>query len=353
VSPKFPFVIAIPAKDEIELLPLCLDAFARQRDMAFEQFAVVVSCNNCVDGTAECARLLAPRLPFHLVVDEIVLPAEIAHAGGARRRAMDAALDLAREDGAILTSDADGVADEDWVAAMAEALAGADVVAGRVDTNWDELSRFPADVLEVGALEWEYQGLSAELEARLDPDPANPWPRHNQTCGANAAIRAEWYRRIGGLRVIRTGEDAAMFDSVFRLDGIVRNAMRPHVTVSARLAGRAQGGMADALSLRHGDQYLCDDLLEPTDDLMRRAGWRHEARAAFVDGRLEEWAMGVGLSRAVIGPAVLHQYFGSAWREIEARAPILIKRRIPGSAIGDELSRMKAVLRHLHEREAP
>ena len=350
-------VVAIPAKDEAELLPLCLNALARQTNVDFADMAVVVGCNNCTDGSPALARSQASRLPFRLVVDEIALPPEIAHAGGARRHAMDAAFALAPEDAIILTTDADGVVDDDWVAAMAEAFAlGADAVAGRVDTNWDQLSQFPADVLQTGALEWEYQLLSAELEALIDPEPTNPWPRHNQTCGANAGIRADWYRRIGGLPVLRTGEDSAMFDAVFRRDGVIRNAMRPHVTVSARLSGRAQGGMADALTLRHSADYLCDDLLEPADDLVRRALWRREARLAFSLGRFEEWAAGADMPAVAVNHALQERTFGSAWRALEADAPRLAKQRISARLISTELDRIKALLSHrgrISERSPP
>jgi hypothetical protein len=345
VSEEFPIVIAIPAKDEVELLPHCLDALARQTGVAFETMAVVVGCNNCTDGTPQVARGLASRLPFRLIVEEIVLPLEIAHAGGARRHAMDAALTWVSKDGILLTTDADGVVDHDWVSGMAEAFAlGAAAVAGRVDTNWEQLSKFPPEVLQTGALEWEYQLLSAELEARIEAEPTNPWPRHNQTCGANAGIRADWYHRIGGLPVVRTGEDVAMFDAVFRRDGIVRNAMRPHVTVSARLSGRAQGGMADALTSRHGDDYLCDDLLEPADELVRRAQWRRQARDAFFRGSLKEWSIGVGMPVAAVDRALQELTFGSAWRALEANAPRLAKQRIPAAKIEAELARLKVLV---------
>ena len=221
------------------------DRYRRPDGHRSAEVAVVVSANNCTDDSAARARALGDTLPFKLFIDEVILPYEIAHAGGARRDAMDAAARRCRWDGVILTTDADGTPDEDWIAGYLEAFApGAAAVAGRVSTNWEELQRFPEAVLDIGAREWEYQGLAAELEAHCDPEAHDPWPRHNQACGANAGITKAWYERIGGLPVLRTGEDSAMFREVWCRDGQIRHDMRPHVTVSARLAGRAQGGMA-------------------------------------------------------------------------------------------------------------
>jgi glycosyltransferase involved in cell wall biosynthesis len=346
-------VVAIPAKNETELLPRCLKAIAGQTGVVMSDVTVVASCNNCTDDTAGRARTLAAVMPFTLHVEEIVLPANIAHAGGARRHAMDAAAARCKPDGVILTTDADGVPDPNWIASFHEAFqTGVAAVAGRVSTDWEELQRFPADVLDIGAREWDYQGQSAALEALCDPQPHDPWPRHNQTCGANAAIAKPWYEKIGGLPVLRTGEDGAMFSEVWGLDGRVRHDMRPHVTVSARLVGRAQGGMADALSSRHGDQYLCDDLLEPADDLMRRASWRHAAREAFNASRLREWALAAGADPDCAEAAAEKPHFGQAWQTLEARWPCLAKRRITARGLDLELARINRLLTDIRRPDA-
>ena len=340
-----PVVVAIPAKDEGELLPSCLSALARQTGIEAGSFEVVVSCNNCSDGSADAMRSLAADLPYRLHVEEVILPPPIAHAGGARRHGLDAAALLCNAAGVLLTTDADGIPDYNWVAATVAAFKG-DIaaVAGRVSTDWETLQRFPADVLDIGGREWEYQLLSAELEALSDPEPHDMWPRHNQTCGANAAIRHDWYRRIGGLPVIRTGEDGAMFNEVRRRDGKIRHDMLSHVTVSARLVGRAQGGMADALSARHGDTYLCDDLIEPADDLERRARWRHWARTAHARGRLAEWGRIFGVDRDIVEKAVSKSFFGEAWLTLEALDPALAKRRLTPASLDAELRRIRQLL---------
>ena len=337
-------VVAIPARDEEALLPACLAAIRPPRGDA-EALAVVVSCNNCEDATAARAHALAASLSYRLHVAEVALPPERAHAGGARRHAMDLAADWAAPAGVILTTDADGAPDADWVGAFDAAFAtGVDAVAGRVSADWDVLSRFPERVLEVGAREWDYQSLCAELEARLDPEPHDPWPRHNQTCGANAGLTREWYRRIGGLPVLPTGEDGAMFREVWRRDGRVRHDIRPHVTVSARTEGRAAGGMAEALASRHGEDYLCDELLEPADALARRARWRRAARRAFAAGRLVEWAAAEGITAPSAAAVASRPHFGDAWLALEATVPQLSRRRLAPRDLEGEMARAEALL---------
>ena len=333
-------VVAIPAKNEQDLLPECLMALARQRDVDMRDVTVLVCCNNCTDDTAGAALALARRTPYALVAEAVDLPETMAHAGGARRRAMDLADALCALGGLILTTDADGKVDDGWIAAYDAAFAlKVDLVAGRVSTEWEQLRKFPAAVLEVGAREWEYQGLCAELEALCDPEPHDPWPRHNQTCGANLGITKSAYGAIGGLPILRTGEDSALVREVWRRDGRVRHDPGPHVTVSARLIGRAQGGMADALSSRHGEDYLCDDLLEPAHDLMQRALWRHAARNAFEAGALAQWASSVG---AQLNST--HATFGDAWLAIESDTPVLAKRRLSVPELERELTRIGHLL---------
>jgi hypothetical protein len=90
------FVLAIPVRDEEERLPACLRALARQRDRLGRPIPprlvrVVVFANNCTDQSASVARVLAECWSLHIRVVEARLPPEAAHAGAARRAAMDIA----------------------------------------------------------------------------------------------------------------------------------------------------------------------------------------------------------------------------------------------------------------------
>ena len=76
-------------------MPVCLAALAAQAmpdglPLAPGRFGVVLLVNNSRDGTAALARDMAGRLPFPLLVLEESLPPELAHAGEAPRRPMEA-----------------------------------------------------------------------------------------------------------------------------------------------------------------------------------------------------------------------------------------------------------------------
>ena len=123
-------IVAIPARDEAARIAGCLGALARQRRVRPD--AVVLVANNCRDATAERARALAPALPFALEIIERDFSPALACAGVARRIGMQRAAAFAGADGVLLTTDADGRAAPDWIAANLRALhAGADAVAGR------------------------------------------------------------------------------------------------------------------------------------------------------------------------------------------------------------------------------
>ena len=90
------FVVAIPVRDEEERLPACLRALAQQRDQSGRPIPpalvnIVVFANNCTDHSASLARSLAECWSLTIRVVEAALPPATAHAGNARRTAMDIA----------------------------------------------------------------------------------------------------------------------------------------------------------------------------------------------------------------------------------------------------------------------
>ena len=100
---------------------------------------------------------------------QVALDADHANAGWARRLAMEGAAQLAAPDGVILTTDADTLVHCDWVEAnLREIAAGHDAIAGYVMADPMELMELPPAILERGRLEWEYQQLAAELDARAE-----------------------------------------------------------------------------------------------------------------------------------------------------------------------------------------
>ena len=90
------FVVAIPVRDEEERLPACLRALAQQRDRLGQPIPptlvrIVVFANNCADQSASLARRLGEVCRSTIRVVEASLPPAAAHAGNARRAAMDIA----------------------------------------------------------------------------------------------------------------------------------------------------------------------------------------------------------------------------------------------------------------------
>lgn len=348
-------VVAVPVKNEAERIGGCLTALAGQDGVEPGDLLVVLLLNNCDDGTAEVVRELAPILSLPLEMHHVELPEPFANAGWARKLAMDAALERVWPGGLILTTDADTLVEQDWVAACRrEIAAGVDAVAGYVMADPVELMELPGGILERGALEWDYQQLAAELEARADPLPHDRWPRHNQNCGASAALTAAAYRRIGGLPPLRVGEDRALFEALAYYDFKARHSLEVQVVTSARMEGRALGGLSDAIRLRGDPDTPCDEGLELAVTTLRRALWRARMRADWKAGRLdpELWAARLRLTAPDVRRAMERTTFGALWAELEARSPRLVRRLVTGAGLRRELRRMRRLVEAARKAEA-
>lgn len=343
-------VVAIPVKDEAERIIQCLGALAGQADVAAHDMAVVLLLNNCTDGTIEQVRSVADQLPISVETHSVDLPKGYANAGWARKLAMDAAAGLARpDDGVILTTDADTLVDEDWIAnSLKELDSGLDAVAGFVMADPTELMELDAGILDRGRLEWEYQQLAAELQARADPEPHDPWPRHNQNCGASAAIKLSVYREIGGLPPIQVGEDRALFEQVRQIDGRIRHSLDVQVVTSARTDGRAMGGLSDQIRLRGDPDHPCDDALEVAVSTLRRSLWRNQLRALWEEGGIAAgapvWAARLKLTTDVYLAAADRSHFGQFWAELERLSRKLEWHLVTGGELKRELRRMRRLV---------
>lgn len=315
--------VAIPARNEAVLIGRCLTALAEQT-VNPAQIAVIVLANNCDDETAAVAR--ASHWPMQMTVAERRLAQDIAHAGTARRLAMQLA---AAQSDIILTTDADCIADADWAESMISSFAGgADAVAGRVSGDWEELQHQDAAALAIGALEWEYLGLLGEAEAVFDPRPHDPAPRHAQQCGANIGITRAMLQRVGGVPALPCGEDRALLRAVDDTGGKLRHDPRPHVTASARLAGRAAGGMADALAARQSADYLCDEQFEPAHTLVARLRARQALR--------QRWRGASGST------------FGQAWSQYLTEHTELHPACITPAQLVDESAALRCLIAEAH-----
>ena len=350
-------VVAIPVKNEEERIGLCLEALMLQDGVDFAEVAVILLLNNTTDATAETVRGFADQLPYRIEVHSVTLSGEYANAGWARKLAMDAAARLVASDGLILTTDADTLAHEEWIASNRREIEnGHDAVAGYVMADPMELMQLPPAILERGSLEWEYQQLAAELDARVDPEAHDAWPRHNQNCGASAALTAAAYRAIGGLPPRPVGEDRALFEMIRRIDGKIRHSLEVQVVTSARTDGRASGGLADEIRLRTDPNHPCDDALEVAVSTLRRALWRSELRkqwhAGQAEGQAEVWAhklrIPVESFRTALGR---HPYFGAFWATLEAESPRLAWKLVTMAGLKRELRRIRRLVDTLRTRQ--
>ena len=349
-------IVAIPAKDEAEHLPACLQALSGQVDFAgrplpCDAFGVIVFANDCSDDSAAIVSRAALTAPVDIRVVEAKLPTEHAHAGGARRAAMDLAEAWLRAagkwSGVILTTDADSAVSPTWIFANLEAFAqGADAVLGQIALDKDG-ERLPSALHARGKLESVYGDLLAEIAARLDPEIGNPWPHHATVSGASLAVRRDVYLRIGRLPRVRLGEDKALVAALRRHDARIRFAPEVTVVTSGRTAGRAVGGVADTLRLRADDPTaLCDESLEPCAVALRRALWRGRLRREGFAGAprwREALRIPAGAARRVKNAGA----FGAAWRTIEAASPALKARPLTPSELPREIERAMRVLRRL------
>ena len=341
--------IAIPARNEAQLIEQCLRAL----DVAASHAApvpvnIMLLVNNSSDATAENARSFVAKA-MKLVVVERQLAAPFSHAGGARRAAFEALIAMLPDDAVIMTTDADSVVDARWIIAnLGEIAAGADAVAGVV--TFDDQARTRLPLLPGRALEWRLAGLQARLATLLDPRAHDPWPNHIWAWGASLAITVDAYRRMGGVPAIPLAEDRAMAEAIEQADLRLRRSHAPVVYTSPRRAGRAPGGFADLLDAFATEAGApCDAALEPTADLVRRLRWRARLRSAFATG---------GARRALADAHTLEiddvdaNGFGDFWRQVEASAPRLARRRVSPTTLGVEVERAERVIKSLEEHPA-
>ena len=347
-------VVALPARDEEARLGPCLEALFGG---TARPDAAVVLLNNCTDGSEHIAHDFAGRLPVHVIACR--LPPELAHAGHARALAMRHADAMCGDGDVLLTTDADGVVARDWLAGtLAAFAAGAEAVCGRAVIDPADALLIPAHLHEDDARETTLTRLLDEIAARIDPDDADPWPRHTEHSGASIAVRCGLYRRAGGLPACESGEDRAFVEALQRLDTRVRHAPDVVVTVSGRTEGRARDGMADAIRRRIMRQdELTDERLEPAWHAWRRVQLRARARGLRAQGgrvAAGELAADLGLDGAVVEGLLRGPHFGAAWSSLSALSPRLARRRVAFAALPAEIeaaTRLLDALRRVPARQ--
>jgi hypothetical protein len=350
VHERLPALIAIPVCNEAERIGACLAALGAQ-DGAGEQ-SVVLLLNNCTDATASIVDGWRDNPRFRLHVEQTSLPPSRASAGVARALAMRSAARIAARSGTgrfvLLTTDADGTVPAGWVAANLDAITnGADAVCGRAVIDPTEAALIPARLHEDDARECAYSDLLEEIAALLDPDPADPWPRHAENSGASIAVTGCAYHAVGGVPPKLTGEDRAFIEALRRMDAKIRHAPSISVTVSGRIIGRASGGMADTIRRRLvAPDPMLDDRLEGATVAVRRARLRHVVRDQHSGDVADVERVGDMLRLAPDRLARLLDAprFGMAWAAIEAASPRLARRPVPVSELPQQTAHAREIV---------
>jgi hypothetical protein len=375
-APGLELCVIVPARDEAGQLASAIAALARQRDVNRRpldpaRYEVLVLANNCRDDTAAIARMAGRSYPWlRLVVAECNLPDGLAHVGTARRVLMDAAAERLTRAGArpgvIASTDADTIVAPTWLAAtLREIAAGADAVGGRIVVEPEALAARDPGARVCHLRDVGYRWLASELRARLDPDPADPWPRHFQHFGPSLAVTVAAYRRAGGLPVQPALEDVALYRALRRIDARIRHSLSVRVTTSARQLGRTVFGFAVQLerwsALHAAGQPLLVESPQALEariaaEQQLRAVWRRAARGGWWSpGEMLLLADQFGIDAAMLNAALAQpQSFGCLLERVtQVREEAGVwARRWPDVDISVALAGLRVRLAELRARQS-
>jgi hypothetical protein len=243
--------VVVPARDEQERVVECLRSVRRSLAALppATATAVAVVLDRCTDATPELVAAELSGWPGASSVRVAALggrragralgagPAHIVAGTGVGAvrdvgvRLLLRRLRRHRRDRVwLLHTDADTTVPEDWAAAhLRAARGGACGVAGVADLGSPTLSTAAA------------AHYRAVVDAGLDG------AEHHHVYGANLGVRADAYLAVGGFPADGAGEDHGLWARL-RVAGYPLASPRSvRVTTSARLRGRAEGGLADLL----------------------------------------------------------------------------------------------------------
>ena len=276
---KLGYCVCVPARNEGDRLPILLDALAQQ-DVA-GPVAVAICINNTTDHSLAAVAGIQARWGerLHLSIACHDLSPEHAHAGTARRLAMDAGLARIDPDrGVLISTDADTRPPTDWITQILRAVgSGLDIVGGRIVLDEAEAPA-PAIVTMRATLDRDWADVRA-IEDAIDPCAWDTAPRHGDHTGASLAIVAPSYRAAGGVPRIPSGEDRALVENAVAAGGRLGHPMSVWTRVSARTTGRAAGSMAEHMQALEQRLARGEPTLVPSFDTWRaRAAWRRSYR---------------------------------------------------------------------------
>lgn len=223
-------VVAIPARDEEQLLAACLESVQRstaalKRLRPLVETVVVVGLDGCTDQSYGVATRAGAHTETLLGVG-VGATRDAAIMGG-----LSALSTTAERDTWLACTDADTVVSSSWlIRQLMWAHSGMDLVIGTVE---------PADLDDSEVLTaWRSQH-------RLGED-------HHYVHGANLGVRADTWRAVSGFGPLTRGEDVAFVARAKEHTEQWVATDTTRVLTSGRLTGRATGGFADYLSALAG-----------------------------------------------------------------------------------------------------
>ena len=245
--------VVVPARDEQDRVGRCLVSLRRALSEVPDgvSTAVAVVLDRCTDATPERVAALVADWPEAVVLTVppmgatgIDRPAPRGSGVGALRDlGLRAVLDrLSGHPAAgtwLLSTDADTTVPPDWVRAhLQHAADGVHAVAGLADLA-------ATDHLAAGAL-WRYRAIVEHGLHSLT---------HHHVYGANLGVRADAYLTVGGFPVDGSAEDHGLWQRLAAAGYTLVQPVGIRVRTSARLRGRADGGLAGLLRALHLDDH--------------------------------------------------------------------------------------------------
>ena len=134
--------------------------------------------------------------------------------------------------------------------------------------------------VNLARLHSRYAYLADRMAALVDPIEYDPLPRHCDHTGASLAVRGTVYESVGRLPPLPFREDLAFVGRAKAAGFRLRHDPDVRVKVSARLVGRAAGGMADCLRAWRRELEECrPHLVESPVETLRRLQRRRTIRS--------------------------------------------------------------------------
>lgn len=252
-------IVVLPARDEQRRIAAALAAVLRQADSVGACFGVIVVDDGSRDETRDATRRALAEAADRGIPHRL-LDGPRAGVGWARRVGLDAAARWALSsdpeggrDCLLVSTDADTVVDERWLASLLACAHNGDaVIAG--DVQLDPGPRLDPDVVQ------RRRHAATRRLARVreyEPDAV-----HHHFAAANLALTVAAYEAVGGMPTPTALEDEALLDAVRRAGLPVRRTAEAIVRTSPRTTGRAERGLANDLAVeswrtrsrhRHGD----------------------------------------------------------------------------------------------------